>query len=130
MQGLPVQTAGSMGDELECHDSKIVNDPLAYQPLTLPHMRNAAVGTAGRAQRSIPDATPAFVPCPASVRSAPPQKNLSQKRSGTVLTTHWKLREKAPAMTTKVMMPSSVAAIVQNAVAIFSKALRARLRSW
>lgn len=59
-----------------------------------------------------------------------PQKNLSQKRSGTVLTTHWKLRENAPAMTTKVMMPMSVAAIVQNAVAIFSKAPSARWMSW
>ena len=77
--------------------------------------------------RNLPDRN---VRRPPAQRTAASQKNLSQNRSGTVLTSHWKLREKAPVMTTKVMMLSSVAAIVQNALAIFSKAPRARLRSW
>ena len=41
--------------------------------------------------------------------------HLSQNRSGTEATTHWNPRENRPAITTNVMMPNKVSAIVQNA---------------
>src|SRR6266849_4141656 len=54
-------------------------------------------------------------------------KNFCQKLSGTLATTHWKPREKSPASTTKVRIPNTVTAIVQNAAAIRPKARRPRM---